>query len=68
MAGGGFGGGVLSIAIQALLDRVGVPWTFWILGFINLATAIPAALLLKERTRRSTSSFDWWAFKSRAWM
>lgn len=59
MAGGGLGGGVWSIAIQALLDRVGVPWTFRILGLINLAVAMPAAFLLKERTRRSTSSFDW---------
>lgn len=65
MAGGGLGGGVLSIAIQALLVRVGVPWTFRILGLITLATAIPASLLLKERTRRSTSSFDWYAINSR---
>lgn len=59
-AGGGIGGAVLSISTQALLDRVGVAWTFRITGFITLAATIPAAMLLRERTRRVASSIEWY--------
>jgi nitrate/nitrite transporter NarK len=59
-AGGGIGGAVLSVSMQALLNRVGVAWTFRILGFVTLATTIPAAMLLKERTRRASSSIEWY--------
>lgn len=52
-------GCVLSLSMQAFLDRVGVAWTFRIMGFIILAITMPAAMLLKERTRRATSSFEW---------
>jgi len=58
-AGGGIGGAVLSVFMQALLNRVGVAWTFRILGFVTLAATIPAAMLLKERTRRASSSIEW---------
>lgn len=62
-AGGGIGGCVLSISMDSLINRVGIAWTFRILGFITLAVTIPAAMLLKERTVRSRTSVDWGLFK-----
>ncbi|USW58785.1 Putative major facilitator superfamily, MFS transporter superfamily [Septoria linicola] len=48
-AGGGLGATIMPIAAQALLDKTGLAWTFRILGFLVLATAIPCALLLRDR-------------------
>ena len=48
--GGGLGATILSITVNFLVTNVGVPWTFRILGFMVLATGIPAALAIKERT------------------
>ncbi|KAH7923170.1 MFS general substrate transporter [Leucogyrophana mollusca] len=62
-AGGGVGGCVWSVLMQSLLDKVGIEWTFRILGFITLVVTMPAAMLLKERTRRTTASIDWSLFK-----
>jgi hypothetical protein len=45
--------------MNKLLDRVGIAWTFRILGFMTLAVTLPAALLLKERTRRPPTSVEW---------
>ena len=59
-AGGGVGATVLPIAAQGLINAVGLPWTFRILGFLILATGLPSAMLLKERTRTiSTARIDW---------
>ena len=59
-AGGGVGATVLPIAAQGLINAVGLPWTFRILGFLILATGLPSAMLLKERTRTiSTARMDW---------
>ncbi len=59
-AGGGVGATVLPIAAQALINAVGLPWTFRIFGFLILATGLPSAMLLKERTRTiSTARIDW---------
>ena len=55
-AGGGIGATVLPIAAQALLDAVGLPWAFRIFGFLMVATALPAALLVKERAPVGQSS------------
>lgn len=48
-AAGGLGGAVLSIALDALIKAVGVPWTFRIQGFMILVTGLPSALTLKTR-------------------
>ncbi|KAI0067297.1 MFS general substrate transporter [Artomyces pyxidatus] len=64
-AGGGIGGGVWSLSINALIDRVGIPWTFRILGLVTMATTMPAALLLKERTRRASAQVDWQLFRDK---
>lgn len=58
-AGGGIGGFVWSMSMDGLLRRVGTAWTFRILGFITLAVTLPAAMLLKERTRRPAAHIEW---------
>ena len=63
-AGGGVGATVLPIAAQGLINAIGLPWTFRTLGFLILATGLPSALLLKERTRTiSTARIDWLMLK-----
>ncbi|KAF9232145.1 major facilitator superfamily domain-containing protein [Melanogaster broomeanus] len=62
-AGGGVGGCVQSIAMQALINRVGISWTFRIMGFVTLLVTVPAAMLLKERHPRATATIDWSLFK-----
>lgn len=47
--GGGVGATVLSISLQALIDRVGTAWMFRILGLLTLGTGLPAAYLVQER-------------------
>jgi len=47
--GGGIGAAVLAIAIDELVNRVGIPWTFRILSFCSLATCLPAAWFIRER-------------------
>ncbi|KPI38771.1 Riboflavin transporter MCH5 [Cyphellophora attinorum] len=47
--GGGIGATVLSIGLQALIDRVGTSWMFRVLGLATLLTGLPAAWLVKER-------------------
>ncbi|KIV88980.1 hypothetical protein PV10_08604 [Exophiala mesophila] len=47
--GGGVGAAVLSIAIEALIRHVGIPWTFRIIGLLALATGLPAAWFIRER-------------------
>ncbi|KIJ69501.1 hypothetical protein HYDPIDRAFT_24336 [Hydnomerulius pinastri MD-312] len=62
-AGGGIGGCAQSIAMQALINKVGIPWTFRIMGFVTLLVTVPAAMLLKERHARATATVDWSLFK-----
>lgn len=47
--GGGLGATIMAVVMQALIDNVGIPWTFRIMGFLTFATGVPAALLIKER-------------------
>ncbi|KAI9151424.1 Beta-lactamase-like protein [Paramyrothecium foliicola] len=64
-AGGGFGGAVISFAIDALLTRLGPAWTFRCLALMTLATGLPAAYLVKERVPYGRSSIvEWRLFKS----
>ncbi|KAL3496519.1 major facilitator superfamily domain-containing protein [Aspergillus germanicus] len=49
-AGGGLGGAVISFIADALVQNTGLAWTFRTLGLMTLATGIPAALFIKERT------------------
>lgn len=49
----------MSISMNYLLDKVGVAWTFRIVGIITLCATLPASLLLKERSRRGTATIEW---------
>ena len=55
--GGGIGSTVLSIALEALIQRLGIPWMFRVLGLVTLATGLPAAWLLKERSAQRNAPF-----------
>lgn len=64
-AGGGLGGAVISFVANGLLEALGVAWTFRVLGFITLATGLPAAYLIKERAPIRPSSFvEWRLFRN----
>ncbi|KAJ7480639.1 major facilitator superfamily domain-containing protein [Mycena latifolia] len=63
-AGGGLGGAVTSFGIDGLIQHLGPAWTFRILGLITLATGLPAAWIIKERTAiRTTGFIDWSLFR-----
>ena len=62
-AAGGLGGAVISFVMNALLDRVGVQWTFRIIGFATWGTGLPAAYLIKQRVPIPPSAVvDWYLF------
>ncbi|KAI0905572.1 major facilitator superfamily domain-containing protein [Ustulina deusta] len=63
-AGGGFGGAVLSLALDPLIRSAGPAWAFRTLGLSTIATGLPAAWLLKERTAIRRGGFvEWRLFK-----
>ena len=47
----------MAIVVQALIDKVGIAWTFRIVGFVSLVSGFPAALLVRERV--SFSNAPW---------
>lgn len=51
--GGGIGATVMALAVQLLIDKVGVAWTFRTMTFASLASGVPAALLIKEKSASS---------------
>lgn len=60
-AGGGLGGAVISYGLNGMIHRLGIPWTFRVLGFITLGTGLPAAWLIKERTIiRTNTMIEWY--------
>jgi MFS family permease len=64
-AGGGLGGTVISFAMDGLIQKLGPEWTFRIIGLTTLATGLPAAWLIKERTPLTTTIFvEWGLFKN----
>jgi MCP family monocarboxylic acid transporter-like MFS transporter 3 len=63
--GGGVGGCVMAIALEAMYQRVGIAWTFRLQGLITLALGLPAAWMLKERVPLRTALFlDWKMFRN----
>lgn len=48
-AGGGVGGAVLSLAMEAGVRNLGVEWTFRLLGLLMAACCTPAAWFMRER-------------------
>ncbi|KAF2012090.1 MFS transporter, MCP family, solute carrier family 16, member 10 [Aaosphaeria arxii CBS 175.79] len=67
--GGGIGGTVMAVALQALVDRVGIEWTFRIQGCMTIATGLPAAWFMRDLTStRNTPFVDFSMFRSRAFV
>lgn len=66
-AAGGLGGAVISFVMNALLDRVGIQWTFRIIGFATWGTGLPAAYLIKQRVPIPPSAaVDWYTPSSKS--
>ena len=65
LVGSGTGGMLLPGLVKALMPTIGFGWTVRVLGFVMLATSIPATLLLQTRlpTRRAGPLVEWVAFK-----
>lgn len=59
-AGGGLGGTAISFAMDALIQKLGIAWTFRVLGIAMLVTGLPAAWLIKERAPIKTTTFIEW--------
>lgn len=63
--GGGIGGCVMAIALEAMYRRVGIAWTFRLQGLMTLGLGMPAAWMLKDRVRLRNAPFvDWSMFLS----
>lgn len=61
---GGLGGAVISFLMQALIDKLGTAWTLRVLGFLTLATGLPACWFIRDRVPPSRRTFvDWQLFK-----
>ncbi|KAH8807129.1 MFS transporter, MCP family, solute carrier family 16, member 7 [Xylogone sp. PMI_703] len=54
-AGTGFGGLTYSLATQRMIDTLGLPWTFRIMGLVTFAVNLTAANLLRDRNRETRS-------------
>ncbi|KPI40213.1 putative transporter MCH2 [Cyphellophora attinorum] len=63
-AGGGVGGAIISLSMSAIIQRLGIGWTFRLIGLLMLITGLPVAWLLKERAPIRTADFiDFSLFK-----
>ncbi|KAF3007571.1 hypothetical protein E8E13_007246 [Curvularia kusanoi] len=47
--GGGIGGSVMAIALEKMVQRVGIAWTFRIQGLLTVGMGLPAAWFMKDR-------------------
>lgn len=56
-AAGGLGGATMTLVMNKLIERVGPAWTFRTMGFMILATGLPAALVIKERVPIKKNAF-----------
>lgn len=62
--GGGIGATVMALVTGNLTERVGIAWTFRIMGLASLATGVPVAFLIRERLPpHGGFSVDWKLFK-----
>ncbi|KAG9518609.1 MFS general substrate transporter, partial [Aureobasidium melanogenum] len=63
-AGGGLGGALISIAMNKLIQAIGIAWTFRLMGLLTLTTGMPAAWFVKERNPFGSRRFiEWRLFK-----
>lgn len=61
-AGSGLGGLVWSLSTQAMIDRLGLPWAFRILGIASCAVNLTCSNIIKDRNAKvgaRNRSFDW---------
>ena len=49
-AGSGFGGAANSFMLDVLIQHLGIAWMYRIVAIATLATGLPAAWLMKDRT------------------
>ncbi|KIY53295.1 MFS general substrate transporter [Fistulina hepatica ATCC 64428] len=61
--GAGLGGATLSVSLDALSQSLGLPWAFRVVGFSVLLLTIPAACMLKDRSRRAFPTVEWTLFR-----
>jgi MFS family permease len=64
--GGGVGATVMALATGAMADRLGIAWTFRVMGLAALATGVPAALAIREHGgagARASYEVDWAVFR-----
>lgn len=63
--GGGIGGTAMAVALEALVSRVGIEWTFRIQGCMTIATGLPAAWFMRDlASPRNTPFVDLSMFRS----
>ncbi|KAF9285146.1 hypothetical protein BGZ68_004131 [Mortierella alpina] len=55
VAGGGFGGLVISPATTAMFDKIGYQWTIRVIALVHLAIVVPASVLFKARVETGRS-------------
>jgi hypothetical protein len=59
-AGSGIGGAVISFALEAMIEHIGIGCAFRVLGLVIIGTRLPAVYLVKERVPYIKSSFIEW--------
>lgn len=65
-AGSGLGGLVYSLATQAMIRSIGLPWAFRTLGIVAFVVNVTCSLLVRDRNKQigsSQLSFDYRLFK-----
>ena len=65
-AGSGLGGLIYSLAAQAIIKRISLPWAFRILGIVSGGVNLTCALLLRDRNKHIGTrqlGFDYKMFK-----
>lgn len=65
-AGSGFGGLIYSLATNAMIQRLGLPWAFRILAVITFVVNFICAMLLRDRNKQVGANhlaFDFTLFK-----
>lgn len=60
-AAAGLGGAICTILMNALVNKLGPAWAYRITGFLTLATGLPAAWLIEERTPIRRGGFVEWS-------
>ncbi|KAM3515884.1 hypothetical protein MY11210_000424 [Beauveria gryllotalpidicola] len=63
-AGGGLGGAIITIVEDLLIQRFDAAWAYRVMGLATLATGLPAALFIKERSAVAVvGTIEWRLFR-----